>query len=468
MTLYLKYRPQTIEELDLESVRGRLKSILTNNRELPHAFLFSGPKGTGKTSAARILAKIINCEQLSNSKKKEKLEPCNKCAQCISIAKGQNIDVIELDAASNRGIDDIRSLKESIALSPNSASKKIYIIDEAHMLTTEAANAFLKTLEEPPSHVVFILATTDPQRLPATVLSRLAIIQFQKATKSEIARQLDRVVKGEKLKVEPEVIDLIAQKSDGSFRDAVKLLETLITDSSSITLNIAQERLLQSQLYQLNDLLHSLINKNQSQALSEIDRLINLGADTKTIIDKLIEMLRHLILKENSVELCILVESLLSAKTYLSVTPIQSLPLEIAIIRWCAQTKVIIKDDPIKKKPQNPKLDKNVDEALWTKLLTQTREKNTSIEALLRAAKPISINDHEVVIGVYYRFHKERLESAPNRLVLEEVFDTLLGSPLKVSFTLVERLAKTHPEKEHPLKAIKDPDIIKAAEEIFS
>jgi DNA polymerase-3 subunit gamma/tau len=222
MTLYLKYRPQTIDELDLESVRKRLKSLLFNNTDIPHAFLFAGPKGTGKTSAARILAKVINCE---NNKKRS--EPCNKCSQCISISKGTNIDVVELDAASNRGIDDIRSLKESVALSPNSAKKKIYIIDEAHMLTLEAANAFLKTLEEPPPHVIFILATTDPQRLPQTILSRLTTIQFHKANAKEIARQLDRVINGEKLKIENGVIDLIISHSDGSFRDAVKLLESM-------------------------------------------------------------------------------------------------------------------------------------------------------------------------------------------------------------------------------------------------
>ena len=229
MTLYLKYRPQTIDELDLESVRQSLKNILSSGN-IPHAFLFSGPKGTGKTSSARILAKIVNCQ----SPTKEG-EPCNNCDQCLSIMKGNNIDIIELDAASNRGIDDIRNLKEGIYLAPNSAKYKVYIIDEAHMLTLEAANAFLKTLEEPPSHAIFILATTNPEKLPTTVISRLTTINFTKATPKDIARQLSRVAKGENIKIADEAINIIAKHSDGSFRDAVKILETLSFKTKDIT-----------------------------------------------------------------------------------------------------------------------------------------------------------------------------------------------------------------------------------------
>ncbi|MBU2036468.1 DNA polymerase III subunit gamma/tau, partial [Patescibacteria group bacterium] len=165
-TYYLKYRPQTIEQLDIKEIRESLSKILKSGK-IPHAFLFSGPKGTGKTSAARILAKIVNCE-----KPKVKGVPCNKCDQCKSITNGNNIDVIELDAASNRGIDDIRALREAVKLSAAKAQKKVYIIDEAHMLTLEASNALLKTLEEPPSHVIFILATTNPEKLIGTIRSR--------------------------------------------------------------------------------------------------------------------------------------------------------------------------------------------------------------------------------------------------------------------------------------------------------
>jgi DNA polymerase-3 subunit gamma/tau len=178
MVFYRKYRPQKIEELDSASVRENLYSIFSKGN-YPHAFLFTGPKGLGKTSAARIVAKIVNCEK----KAKGKIEPCNKCDQCQSIASGSNLDVLEIDGASNRGIDEIRDLREKIKLAPFKASKKVYIIDEVHMLTTEAFNALLKTLEEPPAHVLFILCTTEQHKVPATIASRCFRINFTRANR---------------------------------------------------------------------------------------------------------------------------------------------------------------------------------------------------------------------------------------------------------------------------------------------
>ena len=228
MTLYLKYRSQILDELDLQNVRESLKKIVAA-KKIPHAFLFSGPKGTGKTSAARILAKVVNCE-----KPQSWGEPCNNCYQCLSINKGDNLDCIEIDAASHRGIDDIRILRDGVKLVPAKAKIKIYIIDEAHMLTTEASNALLKTLEEPPKHVMFILATTNPEKLIDTIRSRCTQINFRKATSSEIIRSLKRVIKGEKLKTDENSLSIIASVSDGSFRDAIKILEQAVSEGINL------------------------------------------------------------------------------------------------------------------------------------------------------------------------------------------------------------------------------------------
>ena len=229
-TYYLKYRPQKVSELDLISVRESLEKIL-KSKKIPHAFLFSGPKGIGKTSAARIFAKSINCLG-----KRKDFEPCNKCDVCQEITNGSSLDLIEIDAASNRGIDDIRSLREKIKLSPARCRYKVYIVDEAHMLTTEAFNALLKTLEEPPAHAVFILCTTEPEKLPKTIVSRCLQIKFQKAKKEEVINSLKRVVKGEKLEVEKEVLAEISVNAEGSFRDAQKILDQLSLANRKISL----------------------------------------------------------------------------------------------------------------------------------------------------------------------------------------------------------------------------------------
>ncbi|MEK7065675.1 MAG: DNA polymerase III subunit gamma/tau, partial [Patescibacteria group bacterium] len=191
MAFYRKYRPAVLSEVDNESVRAQLTSFLSKKKQdLPHAYLFTGPKGAGKTTAARLVAKIFNCEKPDKSG-----EPCGKCDACHLIAEARHLDVLELDAASNRGIDEIRALRDTIALAPSSAPYKIYIIDEVHMLTTEAFNALLKTLEEPPLHAVFVLATTDVHKVPATIISRCSHVSFARADPKALLNALRRIVK---------------------------------------------------------------------------------------------------------------------------------------------------------------------------------------------------------------------------------------------------------------------------------
>jgi len=228
MTLYLKYRPQRIEDLDLAEVREILKSMLAK-KELPHAWLFTGPWGTGKTSAARILAKAVNCEHRNG------VEPCNECEMCREITQGSATDIIEIDAASNRGIEEIRELRDKVRLAPMRAKYKVYIIDEVHMLTTEAANALLKTLEEPPEHTLFALCTTEPEKLLDTVKSRCVWVKFKKPSIAEMVSSLEHVLKGEKIKSDTTALQLVAQAAKGSFRDGTKILEQIIMTKDAVT-----------------------------------------------------------------------------------------------------------------------------------------------------------------------------------------------------------------------------------------
>ena len=216
--LYRKWRSQTFEEvIGQEHVALTLRNALRDGR-LSHAYLFTGPRGTGKTSTARILAKAINCLAEDPAAR-----PCNHCRICVGITEGRQLDLIEIDAASNRGIDEIRDLREKIGFRPNEARYKVYIIDEVHMLTKEAFNALLKTLEEPPPHAIFVLATTEPDRVPETVRSRCQRFDFRRVPTAQIAGHLKEILDAEGARAAPEALQAIARRSTGSMRDAISL-----------------------------------------------------------------------------------------------------------------------------------------------------------------------------------------------------------------------------------------------------
>ncbi|GAH56868.1 unnamed protein product, partial [marine sediment metagenome] len=221
-SLYRKWRPQTFEDIiGQKHITQTLINAISLNR-ISHAYIFSGPRGVGKTTTARILAKSLNCVKGPTP------HPCNKCERCIRITDGYSMDVIEIDGASNRGIDDIRDLRNKVKFAPAEGKYKVYIIDEVHMLTTEAFNALLKTLEEPPSHVIFIFATTNPHKIPSTILSRCQWFNFRRISLEDIVAKLKMIVKDEKLKIEDDTLNIIARSSTGSMRDAESALDQII------------------------------------------------------------------------------------------------------------------------------------------------------------------------------------------------------------------------------------------------
>ncbi len=486
MTFYLKYRPQKIEELDLEDVRELLKKIIKSGK-IPHAFLFSGPKGSGKTSAARILAKVVNCEK----RRKNSIEPCNKCEQCALVTKGTNLDVVELDAASHRGIDDVRALRDAVKLASAKAEKKVYIIDEAHMLTTEAANALLKTLEEPPEHVMFILATTNPEKLTETIRSRTTNILFKKATLAEIERQLGRITSGEKIKTDKETINLIAESSGGDFREAAKTLEQLVAQGSSFKKDDVEEFLFSRKTLKPEDLISFLSKRETKAALAEVERVVAQGVPMENYIESILRILRVALLAKSGVEgedledfskteLVFLLKRFSQAASELRETIIEQLPVELVIVEWCDNSKKEEKDNSEKKTPLpeikkiNPpparKNLKEVTDEVWKEILSKVRPINTSIEALLRAARPVNFDGGTLTLDVFYRFHKERLEDGRHRKILEEVIGAVLGAPIRVVCTLAEPPAKKIEEKKEASVVLtegEDEDIIKVAKEIF-
>src|SRR5919201_2656085 len=223
-SLYRKYRSQTFSDLVGQEAASRaLQGAIVSGR-VAHAYLFSGTRGTGKTTTARLLAKAINCTQRASGS----AEPCNRCESCLQVSAGAALDLIEIDAASNRGIDEIRDLREKVNLAPALGRKKVYIIDEAHMLTMEAFNALLKTLEEPPPHVVFILCTTEAAKVPLTVLGRCQQFVFRRFTDEQVVQRLGWIAGREAITVEPGVLELVARVAQGSMRDGVGLFDQLV------------------------------------------------------------------------------------------------------------------------------------------------------------------------------------------------------------------------------------------------
>lgn len=348
MAYYLKYRPQTISDLDNENVREILTSTLSV-KEPPHAYLLTGPKGLGKTSSARIIAKVLNCQ----NKAKNSIEPCNKCETCVSITKGSSIDVIEIDAASNRGIDEIRELKEKIRLAPAQALKKVYIIDEVHMLTTEAFNALLKTLEEPPQHAVFVLATTEPQKIPETIISRCLHVSFHKATIQEIEHSLDRIVKGEDIKIDKDTLEEIVNLSDGGFRDGAKILEELVSlsDGKKIDSGLLEKRFKTRALGDASiTILKAFSKKDAKEGIVFIRKISKEGIDFSYLLSKIIDDFHRALLFKVGVaqdkdvseiasqlslaEMSVLFSILTKAKEQMRFSPLEELPLELSLVEW--------------------------------------------------------------------------------------------------------------------------------------
>lgn len=331
--LFLKYRPQTFSDLvGQDSVRKTLQNALKAEKPA-HAYLFAGSRGTGKTSTARIFAKGLNCTDLKDG------DPCGKCDFCIGTAEGSLVDVIEIDAASNRGIDEIRDLREKIDFMPNHAKRKVYIIDEVHMLTKEAFNALLKTLEEPPDHAFFCLATTEMHKIPETIISRCQTFVFQRFGLTQLVDRLSYIADTEGYKYEKEALELVGKKAEGGLRDAISLLEQIAAETDQdISTDKVRESLGISTTQMLDDFYQALSGQDAEAGLEVLKSIGQKGMDLRSFGHDFLDYLRERLFaslsnEENTPSIMNMIEVVEVALMRLKTSPIVELPLEIAVIK---------------------------------------------------------------------------------------------------------------------------------------
>ncbi len=450
MVFYRIYRPKTLAELDNRAVADKIGKYL-ESISIPHAFIFIGPKGTGKTSTARILAKSLNCPT-----SKGKKSACGKCLVCESIATGDNLDVLEIDAASNRGIDDIRELREKIKLVPISLPYKVYIIDEVHMLTTEAFNALLKTLEEPPSHTVFVLATTEPHKVPETIISRCIRVDFHRATAEELIHALKRITVGEHMTIPDDVLAEVAGAADGSFRDAAKLLEEILLENKKPSLLQVREKLGLSEYLLIDDFMEKLDQKDAKELLILLDKLETEGKNIRQFFLNVITKLEKKLLgcvsqpnKGKQMELLRLLRMLSRAFSELKFAVLPALPFELALVEYCETTSVTPGDStnisPTDTSSPTATSSLSQDSSVlplsgkWEAFINSLKSYNHSIAGVVRSCRWVSLKDGILTLEAAYKFHGERLTEPKVRDILAKAVKDVIGLDVAIEVVIKKR-----------------------------
>ncbi len=453
---HLKYRPTKTTDLDLPEVSEKIKKLISEKSSF-QALLLAGPKGSGKTSAARILAKAVNCLDLVKG------EACGKCVNCREIEKGNSLDIIEIDAASNRGIDDVRALKENAYLVPVRLQKKVFIIDEVHMLTKEAFNALLKLIEEPPERTLFVLCTTDPQKIPETVLSRLLRINFRKGGAEDLERSLDKVIKGEKIEIEAGAKKIIIDNSDGSFRNLQKSFNEIVLEyGKKIKKSQVEEYFAKNKgEYEAEELEKDIAKGETQKIINRLEEMAAKGIDFGELRLKWLNFFHQKMLANlDDARLKEIVEKLVMAGGWEKISPIEQLPLEMVMIeitnnqipiskQITNHKKQITKEEPVSAPPLRGSDVVKIEEIenRWGEILAAVKPFNHSVEAFLRAARPQKMNKEELVIEVFYKFHKDKLEEAKHRQIVEKGLDKVFGEGMSFRCVLAEKKQETRDKK---------------------
>ena len=512
-TLYRKYRPATFSEIIGQRHVVRTLQNAVKSGRIGQAYLFAGPRGTGKTSIARIFAKDINCTSRKNG------EPCQKCDSCKLITDGRSLDIIEIDAASHTGVDNIRELKETVNLPPSALKYKVYIIDEVHMLSGGAFNALLKTLEEPPAHVIFILATTEVHKIPETILSRVQRFDFTRLTIEEIIKRLGELAKLEKVKVDREALEIIAVSSEGGMRNAESLLGQIIAlEDKKITAKEVEFILGTVSEKFTADFADLVIQKNYSKVFEKIGELRESGIDFKNFGKSLLNYLRQmLVLKINpdlgkklsyeltkerlekingqinaigTDEILELIDSLQENIEKFKSSPIPQLYLEVSLAKISCKyptstntEKIDFRDPAPKKetreeKPQKKEADiiqkKQISAPLksngnkedfelvlsnWPEIIESLKSYNHSLSSVLKMSQPMLIEAKYLILRTKYSFYNDKIAETQNRLTIEKAIDKISGVNLRVKPLTEKQFADQYPgfkEKKNILQEAVD------------
>ncbi len=482
MTLYRQYRPTRFADLIGQSTARTILTQAILKKRLSHAYLFSGSRGTGKTSSARIFARAICC-----SNKSEEGEPCNTCPSCLAILQGHTPDLIEIDAASNRGIEDIRTLREQAQYPPIQLDHKIYIIDEAHMLTGDAFNALLKTLEEPPAHAIFILATTELHKVPITIRSRCQLVTFLRGSVEDISTKISHIAKQEKWKAEPAALRLIAEHADGGYRDAETILEQLMTLHDALTVDVVSESLGVISDSARASLLDAVRHQDEMAVRSLLATQLSGPAKRyEAIIVSLISDIRATA-RLTPLDTYFL-EQLLEAYILQKSSPSPSLPIEIACLKTCYyatpsnQARVVVRPEAPAQPPTKPVEKKestvakvvtptaaapvavpvvelrevaarsytaNIRQA-WKEAVHEVAAENAPLAQALRQAKVHTAENGVVLVHVKYKFHCEKLNEKKHRMYVEKLLKESTNEPWQVVYELNQQVAGTPPKKQLP------------------
>jgi DNA polymerase-3 subunit gamma/tau len=466
--LYRKYRSRNFDELiGQEHITKILKNAVKQN-QLSHAYLFVGSRGTGKTSTARILAKAINCEDPSKDG-----NPCGKCSICKSIDNGNFLDLIEIDAASNRGIDQIRELKEKIEFSPTEGKYKVYIVDEVHMLTKEAFNALLKTLEEPPEHVIFVLATTEVHKLPATILSRCQRYDFRLGTDKEIEEVIQRSAKGEKMKIEKGAMKILVNNAQGSYRDALSLLDVVFSGVSGKDKEITEEEVRSllglPDIEMVDELLTSLVESEPQKALELIEDIEEKGVNFQQFVSYALEVLREALVAKikkeeldyqffeeiSQKDILKLVKAFLDIERSLKGSGNQSLVMEMIIPEFCTgqgdeeeeeeeeEEDTTEEYDDMQRSSDSDVnyIDVDIEDIKkdWDKVAEAIKPIHKHLYAFLGTSKPVKFKKGKLHIEVPFQFYKDQIDCPASKEAINKVLKEIFNIPVNIVCSVNEK-----------------------------